>query len=71
MEEPSHPVLTATEFVSFPPPAPSSLNLRVGGNLTVSPHGLPLPHGTFPRAQERAELQAWNGLDDQIGLKRK
>lgn len=48
---PPHLLLMASELVSSPPPAPSSLTLRMGGNLTVSPKSLPPPQGTFSRAQ--------------------
>lgn len=71
MQETSHPLLTAAGFISFPPTAPGSLNLRMGGHPTVSLRGLPQLHGTFPRAQERAELQAWHSLHYQIRLKGK
>lgn len=71
LKEAPHPLLTATGFIRFPPPAPTSLNLRMGENPTVSPRSLPPPHGTFPRTQERAELQAWNGLDYLVGMKGK
>lgn len=66
------PALTAAEFVSFPRSAPSSLNLRMGGNPTVSPHGQPQPpQSTFSRYQDRAGFQAWNALDCQVGLQLK
>lgn len=64
--------LTATESVSFPRSAPSSLNLRMGGNPTVSPHGRPQPpQSTFSRYQDRAGFQVWNALDCQVGLQLK
>lgn len=45
LEEAPHPLLIATEFISSPPPAPSTLNLRMDGNLTVPQHGLLPPQG--------------------------
>lgn len=58
LEEPPHPSLRATEFISALPPAPGPLNLRKGGNPIISPPGWPPPQGSFLRTPERAGLQA-------------
>lgn len=66
MEELHDPSLMATEFISFPRPAPTALTPGWVDTL-LSPHRAPHHHkGTFPRAQERAGFQAWHGVDDRV-----